>query len=320
VTIDTIFDASTDLSPWTIGFNVMGTEVPALKPVAIASPKPDCASAECIAERGTDAAGPWIACCEQTGVIEIHDPRLLRLGLEAFCFALVETAIAHFGAWRAEVRFVSATCRLEFEPGRFNRTELARRVEGAVRAATPAVRDGSASRDGSSSGWTISTGFTSAGQTFLAATRGDSTVACRSAEHPAATPSSAGQLANLIIAGGSFAMAIVGIILPAISTLPFLIMSARYAVRVCPGFEQLLMGQSWYARLVENAENPAGATLGWRSSLQMIGLSVIVAVVLLIIHPPYPLVIGLELGLMGLFGWIELGGPRCVEVARGKFA
>jgi hypothetical protein len=41
MTIDTIFDASTDLSPGTIGFDVMGTEVPALNPVAIASPDPD---------------------------------------------------------------------------------------------------------------------------------------------------------------------------------------------------------------------------------------------------------------------------------------
>jgi hypothetical protein len=58
MTIDTIFDTSTDLSPGTIGLDVMGTEVPALKPVAIASPEPDCASAECIAERGTDPPAP----------------------------------------------------------------------------------------------------------------------------------------------------------------------------------------------------------------------------------------------------------------------
>ena len=115
-------------------------------------------------------------------------------------------------------------------------------------------------------------------------------------------------------------MAVGGIILPAIPALPVLIMSARYAVRVCPGFEQRLMRQTWFATLLAKAENPAGATLDWRSSLPMIGLSALVALALLIIHPPYPVVIGMELGLMGLFGWLELGGPRCREVARGAAA
>jgi uncharacterized membrane protein YbaN (DUF454 family) len=106
-----------------------------------------------------------------------------------------------------------------------------------------------------------------------------------------------------------------GIILPAIPALPFLIMSARYAVRVCPGFEQRLMRQTWFATWLPKAENPAGATLDWRSSLPMIGLSALVAAAFIIIQPPYLVVIGLELGLMGLFGWLELGGPRFLEVA-----
>jgi uncharacterized membrane protein YbaN (DUF454 family) len=253
-------------------------------------------------------------------VIEIHYTRLLRSGHEAFCFALVEAAIAHFGARRAEVRIDSAICRLEFEPGRFDRTELARRVTDAVRAATPAVRDGSASPDGSSPGWTILTGFTAGGRTLLAATRGDSAVESRSAERSAAIPTSSGRLANLIMAGGSFALAVGGIILPAIPALPFLIMSARYAVRVCPRFEQLLMRQTWCATWLPKAEDPAGPTLDWRSSLPMIGLSALVAAAFIIIQPPYPVVIGLELGLMGLFGWRELSGPRCLEVAASATA
>jgi uncharacterized membrane protein YbaN (DUF454 family) len=253
-------------------------------------------------------------------VIEIHEPRLLRPGHEAFCFALVEAAIARFGARRAEVCIDSATFRVEFEPGRFDRTELARRVTGAVRAATPAVRYGSACRDGTSSGWTILTGFTAGGRTLLAATRGDSAVESRSAERSAAIPTGSGRLANLIMAGGSFALAVGGIILPGIPALPFLIMSARYAVRLCPGFEQRLMQQTWCATWLPKAENPAGATIDWRSSLPMIGLSALVALALLIIHPPYPVVIGLELGLTGLFGWRGLGGQRFVGVAGGAAA
>ena len=142
----------------------------------------------------------------------------------------------------------------------------------------------------------------------------------RSAERSAAIPTNSGRLANLIMAGGSFALAVGGIILPAIPALPFLIMSARYAVRVCPGFEQRLMRQSWCATRLPKAENPAGATLDWRSSLPMIGLSALVAAAFIIIQPPYPVVNELELGLLGLFGRLELGGPRCLGVAGGAAA
>src|SRR5262249_1931989 len=81
---------------------------------------------------GLAVVGPWIGCCEQSGVIEIHDPRLLRRGHEAFCLALVEAAVARFGAYRAEVSLATSTCRLEFGPGRFDRTEMARRAALAV--------------------------------------------------------------------------------------------------------------------------------------------------------------------------------------------
>jgi hypothetical protein len=52
----------------------------------------------------------------------------------------------------------------------------------------------------------------------------------------------------------------------------------------------------------------------------MIGLAAIVAATLLIFHPPYPVVIGLELALMGFFGSRELAGPSWLEIAGGEFA
>jgi uncharacterized membrane protein YbaN (DUF454 family) len=320
MTIDTILHESADQSARTIGYDVMATEFPAVTPAAIASSEPGSPNAERTAERVADSGGSWIACCEQSGVIKIRDPRLLRPGHEAFCVALVEAAITRFEVQRAEVRIDSAICCLDFEPGRFNRRELAQRVTGAVRAATSSVRDGSGVRDGFSSGWTILTGFSADGQALLSATRGYSGIASESALPAAATSGGSGRLSNLIMAGGSFALAVGGIILPAIPALPFLIMSARYAARVCPEFEQRLMRQTWCATWLPKAEDPAGATLDWRSSLPMIGLSAVVALALLIIHPPYPVVIGLELGLMGLFGWLELGGPRCLGVGGGAAA
>ena len=41
-----------------------------------------------------DTASTLITCDELAGLIEIHDPRLLRRGYEAFCRAFVRTAVA----------------------------------------------------------------------------------------------------------------------------------------------------------------------------------------------------------------------------------
>ena len=126
------------------------TERPTRAPVAVAPPGPQRAGSP-------DGAGPWVACCERSGVVEIHDPRLLRPGHEAFCRALLEAAVVGFEANRGEIDLESATCRLEFGPGQFDRAELAGRAAGAIRAATPAVREGSGRRDGDRAGWTVLT-------------------------------------------------------------------------------------------------------------------------------------------------------------------
>src|ERR1700722_17648166 len=62
------------------------------------------------------------------GVVEIHDPRLFRAGREPFCRALVEEAISPGRARRVEVRLASGSCRMEFEPGRFDRDAMAIQV------------------------------------------------------------------------------------------------------------------------------------------------------------------------------------------------
>jgi uncharacterized membrane protein YbaN (DUF454 family) len=94
--------------------------------------------------------------------------------------------------------------------------------------------------------------------------------------------------------------------LPGIPTLPFLILSGRYAARVSPGIERLLMGQSWCAALLTKVEIPSGPTLDWRSHLRMIGLAMLFTAGSLIVHPPLPIVLGLEFGLVVFLVWREL--------------
>jgi uncharacterized membrane protein YbaN (DUF454 family) len=242
-------------------------------------------------------------------LIEIHDPRLLRPDRAAFCRALVEAAVARCGARRAEVHLESSICRLEFGPGRLDRAELARRAASAVRAATPSVRDGAGGRDDVGAiGRIVNAPATDRG-TSPRAPRGASPDVASSAERSMAARAASGRLADLIKAGASLALAVGGVILPGVPTLPFLILSGRYAIRVSRGIERLLMGQPWCAVLLTRAEDPSGPTLDWRSLGKMIGLAVLFTAASVILHPPLPLVLGVELGMMICLGWRELGRP-----------
>jgi uncharacterized membrane protein YbaN (DUF454 family) len=302
VSFNAIFQQATVHSATTIANDAPGTAFPVITPVAVASPGPDRGAAE----GGPNASGRWIRFCEQAGVIEICDPRLFRPGRESFCRALVESAVALFGASRAEVRMESSMCRLEFEPGRFDRTELARRVAEAVRAATPAVRDKSGRREDTGAGWTILTAFATDGGTSMSAAWEESPNAPAFAERLVVAPTGSGRLTDLALAGGAFVLAVGGVFIPGIPTLPFLIMAGRSAVRVSPGIERLLMRQPCCAALLARAETRSGSTLDWRSLSRTIALAALFASGFLILHPPLPVVLGLELGLMAFSTGIAL--------------
>jgi hypothetical protein len=190
-----------------------------------------------------DTASTRITCDDQAGLIEIHDPRLLRPGYEAFCRALVRTAVACFEVSRAEVHMESSTCRLEFEPGRFDRTELARRVAESVRAATPAVRGGLTNRHDAGPAWTTLTAFATDGGTILSGTCEDLPEPAESTRRPVATPTDVGRIADLAMAGGSLALEVAEVITPGMPALPLLLVAGRFAVRAAPCFLGFLMRQ-----------------------------------------------------------------------------
>jgi uncharacterized membrane protein YbaN (DUF454 family) len=274
--IDTNFLGVTRANAGMIDFDVAGPRIPATAATTVAPPDPGHGSAD-----GRVADAPWIACCERSGAVEIHDPRLLRPGRMAFCRALVDAAVARFGAIRAEVRLESATCRLEFEPGRFDRRELAGCVAAAVQAATPAVRDG----DGGGEEAAAGPGVVTAAATGEVAPR---------------------RLGDLAMAAGALALAVAGAVLPGIPALPFLIVSGRHAARLSPRIERLLQGQPWCAALLAEADARAGEPTDWRSLAKTVGLAALCAAAILILHPPMPLVFALEMGVMALLAWKEL--------------
>jgi uncharacterized membrane protein YbaN (DUF454 family) len=265
-----------------------------------------------------------VECHEQSGVVEIHDPRLFRRGREAFCRALAQAAVEDLQARRVEIVLNSSTCRLAFNPGEFDRAELARRAAAAVTAATPAMRDRAGTPHHARAGWTKLTALaTDAGISFAQQPSdhpGWSAVAPIRALHeqpPAAAPD-ASPLFDLALVGGSLTMAVAGVILPGIPSLPFLLLAARHAVRLSPKLDRLLRSRAWSAAILRRAEASGGLLrLDRRSLLKTLAITVLAMVVLLIVHPPLPVVMALEIVVLAFDCFREMGWLRGREFALG---
>jgi uncharacterized membrane protein YbaN (DUF454 family) len=301
------------------GLPVVPRTIPAADTILGPVPKAEATAVE-------DRPDRWVECQEQGGVVEIHDPRLFRTGREAFSRALAESAIERSRARRVSIDLTSATCRLQFEPGSFDRAELGRCVAEAVSAAIELSRDrAGATHDGQAS-WTTLTACATPDGTMIRERQADHPAcAIQLINDPTATcpptedREAASRLVELAKAGGALSMAVAGAILPGIPTLPFLLLTAHHAVRVSPALDRFLRRQPWVAALLDRAAAPGGLMrLDRRTVLKLLPILVLTAVVLLLFHPPMPVVIALEMALMAFIGLREmglLGAPRVAATA-----
>lgn len=236
------------------------------------------AFAELAAARGRRLdieAGVWVECDEPSGVVEIHDPRLFRAGREAFARALAAAAIEQFQALQVEIDLSFSICRMAFAAGEFDRSELARRAAAAVTAATPALVD----------------------------------------RRGADRARSGRPLFDLALAGGSLTMAVAGAVLPGIPALPFLVLAARHAARLSPDLDRILRRQPWACALLSQVRSESLLGLDPRCLPRVLLASGLAAAVFLIVHPPLPVVMVVELGMMALVCLRAAGGPNDVELA-----
>lgn len=299
--LNTALQMGTSHSANGMEFETMGTGLPAFTPAAV-PPRSIRGRAKKSERPGRDAGGRWIACDEAAGVVEIHDPRLLRREQEAFCRALVTAAIDRFGAIRAAVYLETSTCRLEFGPGRFDAAEMSRRIASAVRAAIPAVRSVSAGRDESRPGSPAIGGGPAAAAVPRRATTADKLVPADRGEE---SLSRRRQLRHLALAGGSLTLTVAAIILPGLPTLPFLITTGRHAALASKRIERLLRRYPWCAAMLEEGETDSGLSIDWRSMAKWVGLVVVFAAVIWFLHPPLPVLLALEFGVMAFLAWRE---------------
>ena len=251
---------------------------------------------------GPDA---WIECDEQSGVAQIHDRRLFRAGLEAFCRAIAEEAIEQFGAFRVEICLNSSLCRLEFSPGLLDRTQMAHRVAAILRAATLLFRNEDKPLNHYRKKWIrlmASASSTEIRRDPMQQLRPERMIFFKtkvSAIDPSELSNSAPRLVDIVLAGGSLAMAVVGVVLPGIPAVPFLVLAASRAAHLSPELDRYLRRYSWCDSLLNQADTSEGVlSHDRRSVVKMLLLTAAAGAAFALVHPPLPVVIGLEIVVM----------------------
>ena len=236
------------------------------------------------------ASGLRIRCDKQGGILEIVDPRMFRPGREMFCRALSATAISLSGASAVDLDLPARSCRFHFEPDRFDEAELARRVALAIEAATVAVQlAASGFVEGRINGALQEPATTSGGREELPVTTGSDRYRC------------------LALGGGSLMAGIAGLILPGIPSAPFLLFSAHYFMQSSTTFRRWLDGMPKLSEIVRKLEASGGMVLDRSLLVKTLGMGILLGLVFLVIHPPLPLVVAIELGLMVFFSLHEIG-------------
>jgi uncharacterized membrane protein YbaN (DUF454 family) len=103
-------------------------------------------------------------------------------------------------------------------------------------------------------------------------------------------------------------MAVTAAILPGIPTLPFLLLTARHAIRLSPSIERSLRSRPWSAEFLSRLERSGNLLrLDWRSFLKMLLIADCAVAVMFIVNPPLGVVIGLEIGIMAFVCLPEMG-------------
>jgi uncharacterized membrane protein YbaN (DUF454 family) len=117
------------------------------------------------------------------------------------------------------------------------------------------------------------------------------------------------RMVNLALAGGSFGMAVAGVVLPGIPALPFVLLTGHYLVRSSPELCRCLANVPLIGSLLQKAEAVGGQGIDRRSLWKMLGLTVAAVTAFLILHPPLPVVILLETGILVYYGLREFRKP-----------
>ncbi|MGO9596540.1 MAG: DUF454 family protein [Isosphaeraceae bacterium] len=235
------------------------------------------------------ARGLRIRCERKAGIVEIIDPRMFCSGKETFCRALCTSAASLGNASSVDLDLRAHRCRFQFEPEKFDEAELARRVALAIEAATLAAQS---ERSAGVKGW--GEHARTEPMTPIAEWE-EGTVTTRS-----------DRCLCMALGGGSLMAAVAGLILPGIPTAPFLLFSAHYFLQSSTSFRRWLDGMPRLSELLRKLEESSGMAIDRAMFLRTIGMGILLGLVFLIVRPPFPLVLAIELAVTVFFGVHEI--------------
>jgi uncharacterized membrane protein YbaN (DUF454 family) len=110
------------------------------------------------------------------------------------------------------------------------------------------------------------------------------------------------RLVDLVLAGGSFTMAVAGFVVPGVPSAPFVVLASHYLVRSAPKTHQRLSRLPGVGPVLQRTGRAGHPWADRRAFLKTLGWSVLTAAAFLIVHPPLPVVLALEFGLLTLSG------------------
>jgi uncharacterized membrane protein YbaN (DUF454 family) len=114
--------------------------------------------------------------------------------------------------------------------------------------------------------------------------------------------------ANLVKAGGSFALTLVGLVVPGIPTVPFLLATSFYLARSSPRLNAILLDSPLFGTVLQEWETHQG--LSPTSKGKLLGLSAAIVTVTLLVVPitPMALTMILLISLASVYGTLQLPG------------
>jgi uncharacterized membrane protein YbaN (DUF454 family) len=118
------------------------------------------------------------------------------------------------------------------------------------------------------------------------------------ADGRAVAPSAWGRLKYGALAGGAFSLTLVGLLIPGIPTVPFLLATSYYLARSSPRLNDRLRRTTFFGPILQDWEGQAG--LGHASKGKLIALTGTIVVATLALAPLTPLALVVILGLSSL--------------------
>ncbi len=100
----------------------------------------------------------------------------------------------------------------------------------------------------------------------------------------------------LTLAGGSFGMTLVGLLVPGVPTVPFLLATSYYLARSSPGLNRMLRRSRFFGPILEDLQTYGG--LRPLSRFKLVGLTLTLGLVILVLIGPPFLVLALTIGTM----------------------